>query len=116
MIWLLACGGAPVVAPPPAVPRSVEAAEERLRGLGLREVRCEGGSLGDELSLLCTGQLGSRTVTVDAVTTGAPLPPPPHGVAGMADDLWVVVSDGTAPPDGLGRLFEGFTGVAPTHP
>ena len=93
MIWALlwACGAATVATMPAGTPRSTAAAEARLVQLGLDGVSCEGGSLGDEVSLACRGTLEGRTVTVDAVTTGAPLPETPGTAGAMVEDLWVEV-------------------------
>lgn len=112
LLVVLACAGAGrSAAPVPrGVPRSVPAAEERLVRLGLSEVSCEGGALGDELSLVCAASLRGASVTVEAVTTGMPLPPPSSGVGQLVDDLWVTVQV-TGDDAAAAELLRGFAGV-----
>lgn len=94
LLWWLACVAPPAPAPATGeVPRTPEAACDRLQALGAT-CRCEGGTLGDEVSYLCEGALGGVPYTLSAVTTGAALPPPAQGVGAMADDLWLEVEHG----------------------
>lgn len=92
-LWLLlvACGSAPSSAASAGTPRTTDAAAARLHALGVVGPVCEGGSLGDEVSLVCRGTIDSRPVTLDAVTTGAPLPETPGSAGRMVEDLWVEV-------------------------
>jgi len=103
-LWWLACATAPPPAPATGeVPRTPETACERLQALGAT-CRCEGGTLGDEVSYLCEGALSDVPYTLSAVTTGAALPPPAQGVGAMADDLWLEVEHGTDSRELLDRF------------
>ena len=89
LLW--GCGATVPTPQPEGTPRSPEAACARLEAIGVRCGGCEGGSLGDEVSLACKGTLDARPVTLDAVTTGMPLPETPGSVGAMVEDLWVEV-------------------------
>lgn len=101
MTWLLvwACTGAPST--PSETPRTPAAACARLEALDVRCTGCEGGSLGDEVSLACQGTWRGKALTLDAVTTGAPLPPSPGAAGAMVEDLWVEVKVGQGSPADL---------------
>lgn len=85
---LLACSTETVTS---GTPRSTAAAAARLATLGVEGATCEGGALGDEVSLACRGTLDGLPVRIDAVTTGAPLPESPDAAGAMVEDLWVEV-------------------------
>lgn len=108
LLWLLACG---VATPDPAllssIPRTPQRTCERLDALGVDCHRCEGGSLGDELSIACMGAMNGHPFVLDAVTTGAPLPPPDDGVGALVEDLWVEVRV-EGPADAAARLMEAW--------
>lgn len=90
ILWLLACAPSPSApVAPEAAPRTPAAACARLDAIDAPCTHCDGGNQGDEVSYVCVGTLDGRAYTLDAVTTGAPLPPPDDGVGRMVDDLWV---------------------------
>jgi hypothetical protein len=90
-LLLVACGTAPSAPPPTGTPRTTQAAVARLEALGVDRPVCEGGALGDEVSLACRGTWDGHATTLDAVTTGAPLPETAGAVGAMVEDLWVEV-------------------------
>lgn len=105
LLW--ACSTATV---PSGTPRSTATAEGRLMSLGVAYASCEGGSLGDEVSLACRGTLDGRPVTVDAVTTGAPLPETPGAAGAMVEDLWVEVRVEGADASVASALLQRYAG------
>lgn len=104
MLWLLAClGGGDLPPAAQEVPRTAATACARLEALGAT-CACEGGPLGDEISLLCEGTWQGAPYTVGVVTTGVALPPPAEGVGAHHGDVQVEVEAGARSR----ALYDGF--------
>ena len=67
------------------------------------------------MSYACTAEGSPGHLELDAVTTGAPLPPPDRGVAALVEDLWIEVritpgASAAVDPAASQRCLEAFSG------